>query len=337
MRRSVNERRIFLDAAAESKIRRRTETCVVNVSQHEWRMSDTLLAVTRASVKGVALNDENRTRCEFAAETLLSTPIVTIRDVKCRGSCRHQSGEELATAAELVFPYRGVYVRHVGQDQAVAEANQVLFFNSTEGYRVSHPVSGGDASLSLAISEPQLRELAPRSFLRDGATLAFRRQRLRIDARAQALAALLRHSLRQNFAETLEAESLALTLAQRALGARTTHAAGASFGRQRLVDRAKLVLASDLARRWTLAEVAAEVRGSPVYLTQVFQQVEGLPLYRYQLRLRLARALDLIAQYDDLTALSLDLGFSSHSHFSAAFREAYGRSPSQFRQSALDR
>jgi AraC family transcriptional regulator len=119
--------------------------------------------------------------------------------------------------------------------------------------------------------------------------------------------------------------------------AATTHAAGASVGRQRLVDRAKLVLASDLARRRTLAEIASEVRGSPVYLTQVFQQVEGLPLYRYQLRLRLARALDLLAQYDDLTALSLDLGFSSHSHFSAAFREAYGRSPSEFRQSALHR
>ena len=87
----------------------------------------------------------------------------------------------------------------------------------------------------------------------------------------------------------------------------------------------------------TLAEIAAEVRCSPVYLTQVFQQVEGLPLYRYQLRLRLARALDLLAHYDDLTTLSLDLGFSSHSHFSAAFREAYGRSPSEFRQSALRR
>ena len=45
--------------------------------------------------------------------------------------------------------------------------------------------------------------------------------------------------------------------------------------------------------------------GSPVYLTQVFKQVEGLPLYGYQMRLRLARALDLLAQYDDLTALSL--------------------------------
>ena len=96
------------------------------------------------------------------------------------------------------------------------------------------------------------------------------------------------------------------------------------------------MLTSDLARRWTLAEIAAEVRGS-VYLTQVFQQVEGVPLYRYQLRLRLARALDLLAQYDDLTALSLDLGFSSHSHFSTAFRGAYGRSPSEFRRSALRR
>jgi AraC family transcriptional regulator len=280
---------------------------------------------------------ERESMPEVSVQFLLKSPTVTIRDVCCEGRCRDKSAEEWAAATELVFPYRGVYVRHVGNDQAVAEANQVLFFNASEGYRVSHPVSGGDACLSLAISEPLLRELAPLTFLGDNARLAFRPQRLRIDARAQALVAVLRHSLRQNIAGPLEAESLALTLAQRALGPRTTHAAGASLGRQRLVDRVKLVLASDPARRWTLAEIAAEVRGSPVYLTQVFQQVEGLPLYRYQLRLRLARALDLLAQYDDLTALSLDLGFSSHSHFSAAFRQVYGRSPSEFRQLALNR
>jgi AraC-like DNA-binding protein len=274
---------------------------------------------------------------EFAVQSLLKSPTMRIRDVYCQGSGRHQSAEEFASATELVFPYRGVYVRHLGHDQAVAEANQVLFFNATEGYRVSHPVPGGDASLSLAISEPLLHELAPQAFLCGTPTLAFRLHRLRIDARTQALVAMLRHSLRENIAEPLEAESLALTLVQRALGPRTTHAAGATVGRQRLVDRVKLVLASDPARRWTLAEIASEVRGSPVYLTQVFQQVEGLPLYRYQLRLRLARSLDLLAQYDDLTALSLDLGFSSHSHFSAAFRETYGRSPSEFRQSALHR
>jgi len=274
---------------------------------------------------------------EVSVQFLLKSPTVTIRDVCCEGKCRDKSAEEWTTATELVFPYRGVYVRHVGNDQAVAEANQVLFFNAGEGYRVSHPVSGGDACLSVAISEPLLRELAPLTLLGDNARVAFCPQRLRIDARAQALVAVLRHSLRHNIAGPLEAESLALTLVQRALGPRTTHAPGASIGRQRLVDRVKLVLASDPARRWTLAEIAAEVRGSPVYLTQVFQQVEGLPLYRYQLRLRLARALDLLGQYDDLTALSLDLGFSSHSHFSAAFGQVYGRSPSEFRRLALNR
>jgi AraC-like DNA-binding protein len=274
---------------------------------------------------------------EFKVQTLLRTPTVTVSDIVCSGVCRHKSDEECATETHLVFPYRGAYVRHVGRDDAVAEANQVLLFNAWEGYRVSHPVAGGDACLDLVIDDSLLRELALRECTHDRERVVFVRQRLRIDPRAQALVALLRHSLHQGIAESLEAESLALVLAQRALGSRTSHAACASFGQQRLVDRIKLVLAGDLARRWTLHEIAAEVGGSPVYLTQVFQRVEGVPLYRYQLRLRLARALDLLGQYDDLSALGLDLGFSSHSHFSAAFRQAYGRSPTAFRQSALNR
>jgi AraC-like DNA-binding protein len=269
---------------------------------------------------------------QFSVQLLLKTETATIRDIVCSGECRHRSAEECAHATHLVFPYRGVYVRHLGRNDAVAEANQVLFFNEQEGYRVSHPVGGGDASLDLVVGEPLLRELAPAEQMRAGSALAFRRQRLRIDPRAQALVALLRYSLSRNVAETLEAETLALTLVRRALGERTSHAAGASPGRQKLVDRAKLVLSADLARRWTLAEIAAEVGVSPVYLTQVFQQVEGLPLYRYQLRLRLARALDLLGQYDDLTTLSMDLGFSSHSHFSSAFRQAYGRTPAEFQR-----
>jgi AraC family transcriptional regulator len=271
---------------------------------------------------------------EFTVRYLLETATVTVRDVLCQGSCRGKSAEEHAGVTQLVFPYRGVYVRHLGRDDAVAEANQVLFFNAAEGYRVSHPVGGGDACLNLLISQPQLRELAPRALLRDDEDPAFRIQRLRIDPRAQMQMALLRHRLYQNIAEPLEAEILALNLVRRAMEPRTTHAAGASAGRQRLADRVKLLLASDLSRRWTLAEIAAEVGGSPVYLTQVFQQVEGLPLYRYQMRLRLARALYLLPRYNDLTALSLDLGFSSHSHFSAAIREAFGRSPSELRRLA---
>jgi len=272
---------------------------------------------------------------EFDAQPLLQSTTVAAHDVRCRGECRHRSAEECAAATQLVFPYRGLFLRHVGSTQSVADANHVLFFNAGEGYQVSHPTTGGDACLSLSVSQPLLRELAPVALLQRRDQPVFHHHALRIDERAQVLVALLRHSLRSGSIEPLEAESLALTLVCRSLGPRTTHAPGASHGRQRLVDRAKLLLSSDLTRRWALADIAAEVGGSPVYLTQAFQQVEGMPLYRYHLRLRLARALDLVADCEDVAALALDLGFSSHSHFTAAFRQAYGRTPTAFRQAAL--
>jgi AraC family transcriptional regulator len=272
---------------------------------------------------------------ELQVCSLLETDTVAVRNIRCTGSCRHLSPEECAAATHLVFPYRGVYVRHVGNDQAVADANHVLFFNSGEGYRVSHPLGGGDECLSLALSAAILHELAPASLLNDHGRLGFRIQHQRIDPRAQALVAVLRHSMQNGSIEPLEAENLLLTLVCRSLGARTSHPPGATPAKRRLVNRVKLLLASNLTRRWTLAEIAVQIGGSPVYLTQVFQQVEGMPLYRYQLRLRLARALDLISQYDDLSALAIDLGFSSHSHFAAVFKQTYGRSPSAFKQSTL--
>src|SRR5580658_359810 len=274
------------------------------------------------------------TASEFDVTRLLGTDTVALRDVRCAGECRHRSVEECAATTHLVFPYRGVYLRHVGGDQAVADANHVLFFNAGEGYQVSHPIAGGDASLSLTVSEPLLRELAPASLLSRREAIGFRLQHLSIDPRTQALVAVLRHTLGNASVESLEAESLALKLVCRSLGPRTAHEPGATRSRRRLADRVKVLLASDLSRRWSLAEIAGEIRASPVYLTQVFQQTEGIPLYRYHLRLRLAHALDLIARYDDLSTLAADLGFSSHSHFSAAFLQAYGRSPRAFRQSA---
>ena len=271
---------------------------------------------------------------QLAADKLLETESLSVHDVTCAGGCRHQSAAECAAATGLVFPYRGVFVRHAGGEDAVAEANQLLFFNAGEEYRISHPVEGGDACLSLNIAEPLLEELAPKDQVSRKGSLSFARARRRIDPRAQVLVALLRHSLKQGAIEPLEAETLTLTLVRRALGERTSHTARASAGRQKLVDRAKLVLSSDLSRRWTLAQIAAEVGVSPVYLTQVFQQVEAVPLSRYQLRLRLARALHLLGRYDDLTSLGLELGFSSHSHFTAAFRQAFGRTPQDFQRAA---
>jgi AraC-like DNA-binding protein len=274
------------------------------------------------------------TMSSFSSQVLLSTETLTLRDVHCSGTCRHRSAEECAASTQLVFPYRGLYLRHVASDQTVADANHVLFFNAQQGYQVSHPLQGGDACLSLRLSDALLAELAPKALVQTGEDTIFRAQSQRIDARAQALVALLRHNLEHDSIEPLEAEALALTLVCRSLGPRTSRTPTSTHARRRLADRVKMLLASDLSRRWTLAEIGEEIGGSPVYLTQVFKQVEGMPLYRYQLQLRLARALDRLGKVDDLSALAAELGFSSHSHFTNAFRQAYGRSPNEFRQAS---
>jgi AraC family transcriptional regulator len=271
---------------------------------------------------------------EINSHPLLATDTVAVWDVLCSGTCRQKSDEERVSATHLVFPYRGVYVRHMGQVETVAEANQVVLFNENEPYRVSHPVGGGDRNLSIGIDEATLLELVPADLLHTKGRALFNRSRMRIDARAQFLSALVRHRLARGMTETLEAEDLILSLISLALGKRTSYVASGSVGRQKLVDRAKLLLSSNLGRRWTLAEIGGTVGVSPVYLTQVFRQVEGLPLYRYQLQLRLARALDLLDDCSDLTGLALDLGFSSYSHFSTAFKQAYGLTPLAFQHSS---
>ncbi len=274
---------------------------------------------------------------ELAVQALLRTRTLSVTDVHCRGTCRHKGPEECASSLQLVFPYRGVFVRHRGSDPAVGEASQVLVFNPQEGYRISHPIDGGDRSMVVVADAEQLRELVPRPLQSRGERLVLDTHRVHIDPRAQAMVAMLHHGLRTGTAEPLEAESLALVLIRRAFGAVAIPTPRVTAGARRLVDRAKLVLASDLSRRWTLGEIAASVGISPVYLTQLFQSVEGVPLYRYQLRLRLARALDLVVTTDDVSALAHELGFSSHSHFSAAFHRLYGRTPSQFRRDASAR
>src|SRR6185312_7103610 len=72
---------------------------------------------------------------EFEVQTLLTTPLVEVRDVLCAGTCRHKGDIERSARTTLVFPYRGTYVRHVGDEDAVADASQVLFFHAGEDYQ----------------------------------------------------------------------------------------------------------------------------------------------------------------------------------------------------------
>jgi hypothetical protein len=146
---------------------------------------------------------------DFDANPLLVTDTVSVWDVVCQGACKHKSPEECAAATHLVFPYRGVYMHHVGREETIAEANQVVFINEGEPYQVSHPLKGGDSSLSIGVSAQMLQELSPMDYLQKTGPTAFNRPRLRIEARAQALTALLRHSLDRGGIETLKAAATA--------------------------------------------------------------------------------------------------------------------------------
>ena len=101
-----------------------------------------------------------------------------------------------------------------------------------------------------------------------------------------------------------------------------------------MIGRTKQYLDAHLSERLRLVDVARGVGASPAYLTDVFRRVEGVPLHAYLMQLRLARALVELPHASDLTTLALALGFSSHSHFTAVFRRAFGCTPSRFRESA---
>jgi AraC family transcriptional regulator len=106
---------------------------------------------------------------------------------------------------------------------------------------------------------------------------------------------------------------------------------------QHLVTSAKQYVSSHPGERIRLAEVGGALAVSPVYLTDVFRQIEGVPFYRYVLRTRLEQAVRLLPGYAArLSELALELGFSSHSHFTAAFSSTFGFAPAVFRERARE-
>ena len=81
-----------------------------------------------------------------------------------------------------------------------------------------------------------------------------------------------------------------------------------------------------------IQDVAAEFGVSPFHLSRVFRAETGVSLHQYLLRIRMNQALSrLHAGEPQLSRLALDLGFSSHSHFSETFRRHFGESPKRVR------
>lgn len=105
-------------------------------------------------------------------------------------------------------------------------------------------------------------------------------------------------------------------------------------GMVRLARDADAVLAADFARVASLADLAHRLDVSASYLARAYRAATGGTLHARVRRLRLASALGRLADgAKDLTELALELGYSSHSHFTAEFRRFVGRAPSDYRLS----
>jgi AraC-like DNA-binding protein len=247
-----------------------------------------------------------------------------------------EGAESFSPRFQLALPYRGFFVWHVGSDDVVGDANQAIFITGGEEYRMSHPVRGGYAELIFTPAECLVSELADSTSGGLRAHASFRRRSRRLDLRLQCFRARFLSWANGSKVDSLEAEELVLSLFRWALAEDAPLHPPAPSTR-RLLVRTKEYLESQLAQPIHLADVGRAVGASPAYLTDLFRRVEGVPLHRYLIQLRLARALVELPHTDDLTALALDVGFSSHSHFSASFHRAFCMTPTEFRRTSRGR
>jgi AraC-like DNA-binding protein len=232
---------------------------------------------------------------------------------------------------QVCLPYGGAFVWHVGRDDVVADANQVLFVTSGETFRISQPVSASYGELILTPSRAVVDELTHENGARPAAHPLFRRRSRSADPCLQRRAALLRHLGRHGWADSLIGDDTTLALLRQAL-LRADRCETPTRATKRISNTAKEYLHANLRHPIRVSDVAHAVGVSATYLTDLFRRIEGLPLHRYLTRLRLATALVELPHTNDLTTLAYDLGFSSHSHFTAVFRRAYGETPSAFRE-----
>jgi AraC-like DNA-binding protein len=101
------------------------------------------------------------------------------------------------------------------------------------------------------------------------------------------------------------------------------------------VARARALLDSRYPEHWTMSDLAAQVGLSTAHLAEVFTREVGVPPFRYLVERRVERATELLRGTDlPITAIALELGFASSSHFSRVFKKLASVPPREFRRTA---
>jgi AraC family transcriptional regulator len=262
------------------------------------------------------------------AKVLAGTPLLEVVDVHCTAPRSGWSAEESAQRHRFVLTRRGVFAWQTRAETHLVEAGCLLNLEPDQPYRFGHPTDGGDECMLIAVAPETWDRLVNSRELRRCARLSpmnYYQATLFYHAAARYGrddALLLEEAtlpLLDRFVDIL-----AKTTRPRSLGKRRALA-----NHRRLSEAARAYLSSNFCARDELDAIARHVYSSPYHLARVFHAQVGITLHRYRSNLRLAAALTALGEgCDDLAALALRLGYAGHAHFSTAFREAFGCSPS---------
>lgn len=278
-----------------------------------------------------------------AIDWLYEGDAVSVTRYRCLARTTGVGSEHRQPAHVVAFPYRGLFEVHRGRERAVAEPGSMVFFNEGEAYRTGHPCGGGDEGSAIAVRADVLVEALSRHDpgVAERPEAPFRHLSAASSARTYLLQRLLFLRVAgEGAGDAMEVEESALALLEE-VAAVACHGDGraaasrppASALHRETVDAARRFLASRLAEPLSLAAVGRAAGVSPFHLCRVFRAVTGTTVSRYRHRLRLRASLERVASADaDLSAVALDHGYSSHSHFTAAFRREFGLTPTQFRR-----
>ena len=97
---------------------------------------------------------------------------------------------------------------------------------------------------------------------------------------------------------------------------------------------ARRLMLEDLARSWTIGELARRVGLTEKRLKAEFRAEYGIPVYGFLQRSRLEHARTMLESGRSVTEVSMAVGYANPSHFAKLFRRQFGVRPSSFFRSA---
>ncbi len=103
-------------------------------------------------------------------------------------------------------------------------------------------------------------------------------------------------------------------------------------------DRAKIIIDRDWGYRLTVDDVGRIMKLSPTYVSELFRKNYGVPLKTYIMKRKIDAAKKLIrANQASMSDIAEILNFSSIYHFSSAFKNIEGMTPSEYRTSIINK